>query len=278
MFRAYIPFHSQARLHLARIDLALTATDFLMAHAARNLLLASVTGMVLLGLAVWGMYSTRRRMELEHLAHLGTMSAVLAHEIRNPLGTIKGFVQLAGEKAGDSVTALLAPVLSEVWRLERLVNDLLQYAKPCIPALRPTEWRTLAAEIEAYARDAIADRPAAFRWDGEPWRFTTDPDLLKEALVNLTRNAVESGASDIRLSAANGTIAVEDNGPGIADSVRSRLFQPFVTTKAAGTGLGLSIARKLVEALGGELVFLAVEPHGTRAEVRLGRGTHTDYR
>ena len=102
--------------------------------------------------------------------------------------------------------------------------------------------------------------------------------MLKQALLNLIRNAVEAipaeGAGTVKLRAANGrsgaiVITVEDDGPGLAPAVRSRLFSPFVSTKASGAGLGLSISRKLVEALGGSVRLHDVEPHGTRAEVEL---------
>ncbi len=283
VFRAYLPFHSGSELRIARIDLAASAADFLVTHARHNVLVASLSGLVLLLLSAYALWAARRtarlerrQVELEHLARLGELSAALAHEIRNPLGTIKGFAQLAAERADQAMLALLEPVLGEVRRLERLVTDLLLYGRPSEPALRLTEWAVLCAELEAYAREAIGARPIRFSCRAEPWRMRTDPDLLKQVLVNLIRNSVEAleGSEDgeVRLGAVRGPaggllISVEDNGPGLPEHVRARLFQPFLTTKATGTGLGLSIARKLASALGGQLNLWPVDPHGTRAEL-----------
>jgi signal transduction histidine kinase len=283
IFRVYVPFHWRSELRVARIDLAVSAADSLVAHARHNVLIASVSSLALLLLSIYALWSARRaerlqrrQLELEHLAHLGTLSAVLAHEIRNPLGTIKGFAQLAAEKADPATTALLEPILAEIRRLEKLVADLLLYGRPPAPSLRSTEWQALAAELEAYAREAIGQRPIRCTASGEAWRFQTDPDLLKQALLNLVRNSVEAleetGGGEVRLKASRGSggglvIAVEDNGPGLPEQVRARLFEPFQTTKASGTGLGLSIARKLVAALGGRLELTPLNPHGTRAQL-----------
>ena len=283
IFRVYIPFHSHSELRIARIDLAASAADSLVAHARHNVLVASLSGLVLLLLSFYALWSARRaerlerrQLELEHLAHLGKMSAVLAHEIRNPLGTIKGFAQLAAEKADQSTTALLEPILAEIRRLEKLVTDLLLYGRPPAPTLRSTEWQALAAELEAYAREAIGERPIGFSSSPDAWRFRTDPDLLKQALLNLVRNSVEAlgetPGGQVRLEASRAPgggfiISVEDNGPGVPEQVRARLFEPFQTTKASGTGLGLSIARKLVAALGGRLELAPLNPHGTRAQL-----------
>lgn len=287
LFRAYIPLPGEPAERIARIDLAASAADFLVRRASQNLLVAAVSGLALLLLSAYALRSLRRaaqleqrRLELEHLARLGEMSAVLAHEIRNPLGTIKGFAQLAGEKAEPGTRALLEPVLDEVRQLERLVRDLLLYGRTPQPDARPLEWQVLAAELEAHARDAIGQRPIRFVCPREAWRLRTDPDLLKQALMNLIRNAVEAleGAEggEVRVSLTPGprggaVIAVEDNGPGIPEHIRGKLFQPFHTTKAFGTGLGLSIARKLAESLGGELRLEPAAPHGTRAELALPR-------
>src|SRR5207248_1656038 len=112
---------------------------------------ASLSGLSLLVLALWAVLSARRAAELErkqlqmeHLAHLGQMSAILAHEIRNPLGTIKGFAQLACEKGDQRIALLLAPVLTEIGRLEKLVRDLLLYSKPCQPGVQRIEWSEFA--------------------------------------------------------------------------------------------------------------------------------------
>jgi two-component system sensor histidine kinase HydH len=287
IFRAYVPFHSVKGLRIARIDLDAAVADFLLVHARHNVIVASAGGLVLVVLALYAVWATRRaarlelrQLELEHLAHMGEMAAVLAHEIRNPLGTIKGFAQLAGERAGPAVQALLEPILSETARLEELVNELLLYARPQQPALRRTPWRETVAAIEAHARQLIGQRAIAFHADAPALEWETDPNLLQQALLNLVRNAVEAipdpdgGEVRIelrRLDAGGVAIAVIDNGPGLSSEVRRRLFEPFFTTKASGTGLGLSITRKLAQALGGDFTIRPAAPRGAEAVLSFPR-------
>ncbi|MGC8794413.1 MAG: sensor histidine kinase [Bryobacteraceae bacterium] len=284
IFRAYIPCHAAGRLRIARIDLAASAADFLLLPARRNVLAAALSGVALTLLALYALWSLRRtaqlerrQLEMEQLARLGRMAATLAHEIRNPLATIKGFVQLAAEKASPDVAALLGPVSPEIERLERLVKDLLQYGRPVEPRLAWVNWDALAAELETNARQLAGGSDLRIRVFGGPIRLKTDPDLLKAALLNLVRNAVEaSGESGevailIEPSRDGLVIAVEDEGSGIPAEVRRRLFEPFYTTKAFGSGLGLATSRKLVETLGGRLDLVDRQPRGTRAEIRFPR-------
>jgi len=285
VFRAYIPFHAGTEMRVALVDLSVRSADFLLAPARQNVIVASVSGLVLALLALFALWSLRRsadlerrQLELEHLARLGRMSATLAHEIRNPLGTIKGFAQLAAERADAETGALLAPILDEARRLERLVSDLLAYGRPPQPELRWISWDALAAELEMHAGQ-VAVRPIRFIRTGGSPRLMTDPDMLKAALLNLVRNAVEAldeTGSEVRLQAAASAregvvLAVEDDGPGLSQEAQARLFEPFFTTKASGTGLGLAIARKLTEALGGEIRMVTRAPRGTRVELHFPR-------
>lgn len=283
VFRAWVPFHSGDRLRLARIDLDAGIADFLVVHAHHNVIVASVGGLVLVLLSLYAVWSARRtaalelrQLELEHLAHIGKMSAVLAHEIRNPLGTIKGFVQLAAERAGASVNSLLEPVLAETTRLENLVNDLLLYGRPPSPDFRPSRWSEIRDPLLADAAALIAGRGIRFETAGQDGEWQTDPGLLRQALLNLIRNAVEAAAdsegAEVRLEFERDgsavVISVRDNGPGIPDEVRARLFEPFFTTKAFGTGLGLSITRRLAGSLGGTFDLKPSRPRGAVAVLR----------
>ena len=285
IFRAYIPFHSAGQVYVARIDLSPAAPDFVLVHARHNVEIAVASGAVLLLVALTAMWSLRRsaqlerrKMETERLAELGSVSAVLAHEIRNPLGAVKGFAQLAAEGVADEKRKLLGAIVRECGRLEALVNSLLLYGRPLAPEIHETAWPELESDLAAYAGQAIGPRPIEFRSESEIAGLATDAGLLKQALLNLIRNSVESipegQAGRIRLRAARTqgdevTISVEDDGPGLPETVRAKLFSPFVTTKAAGSGLGLAISKKVVEALGGSLSLRGVAPHGTRAELCL---------
>ena len=217
-----------------------------------------------------------RVKERDRLAALGEMSAGLAHEIRNPLGAIKGFAQLAREHASPYQEKPLNAIVRESLRLEALVNALLLYGRPQKPVVRSIAWEPLAADLAAHAREAIGGRPIRFICDSRIQNLSTDPDLLKQALLNLIRNSIEAmpegsagTVSQCAAPASDGAlvISVEDDGPGLPVPIRARLFAPFVTTKASGTGLGLPISKKLVESLGGNLQMAPLEPHGTRAEL-----------
>jgi signal transduction histidine kinase len=284
VYRAYVPFHSSAGLRIARIDLDGRAADFLVVHARHNVIVASVGAVVRVVLSLYGIWATRRaavlelqRLELEHLAHMGKMAAVLAHEIRNPLGTIKGFAQLAGEKTDASVQALLKPILSETGRLEGLVNDLLLYGRPPAPSVRMAKWEETLGPLRAHAQQIMGARDIRFVPDDPGLEWETDPHILQEALLNLIRNAADAigdtAGGEVRLEVRSRepkglTLSVIDNGPGMSEAASSRLFEPFFTTKAFGTGLGLAITRRLVESLGGQLMINPGKPRGTEAILR----------
>jgi two-component system sensor histidine kinase HydH len=282
IFRSCIPFHSGGQLRIAQIDLDAASADFLLLHARHNILIATVSSGVIVLLAGYALWLIRRaaaeekkHLELAHLAHLGEMSAVLAHEIRTPLATIKGFTQLALEQAAGAVRPMLEPVLDETQRLERLVSDLLLYGRPPAPSVRESSWDEIAAPLAALGT-VVSIEPASVR-------FSTDPDLLRHVLGNLIKNAVEAGAACVNATARMDgdalVITVEDNGPGIPADSLDKVFESFFTTKAFGTGLGLSIAKSLTAALGGTLALSARDSRGISAEVRLsatGAQTYTE--
>jgi len=292
VFRAYIPFHSGAELRIARVDLDPAAADFLVVHARHNVIVASVGGLVLVLLSVYALWAMRRtarlrerQLEMEHLAHIGKMAAVLAHEIRNPLGTIKGYVQLAGERVDQPTRDLLKPAIEETQRLESLVNDLLSYGRPPQPRPRTTAWSEVAARINGHGRQLIGERPIELSVSDSVLAWQTDPELLGQALLNLTRNAIEAIPAaqpgevriEVRRDGKRGIgISVVDSGNGISDEAAARLFEPFFTTKAFGTGLGLAITRKIAVSLGGTLELRRCTEGGTEALMRFPKAQVTE--
>lgn len=286
VFRAFVPFHMRNGLHLARIDLAESTADFLVEHARHHLWFAGMGGVVILALALFALWSLervaaaeRRQLELQHLAHIGKMSAVLAHEIRNPLGTIKGFAQLLEEQATPAQRDFLQPILQETARLEGLVKDLLLYGRPAQPVARPVHSLELAGTLKAHLRQAVESGKVRLETEVADVTFECDPNLLEQALLNLLRNSTEAlqehGGGTIRLALEAGdrelVWRVQDDGPGLSDEARRRLYEPFFTSKAFGTGLGLSITRKLVEALGGRFQIENGVEAGTTATITLPR-------
>lgn len=226
----------------------------------------SVTGtlaaLTLTGLAavlvLWSLRRERAVREAEQarrLATLGQMSAVLAHEIRNPLASLKGNAQLlaAGLPEGDRVRAKADRVVDEATRLETLSNDLLEFA-------REGELRVVDVDPAALVREA-ADAAAPGRVDvdatGAPRTWSLDAGKVRQVLINLLENAARlgDGPIDARVTREAGalTIAIRDHGPGIAEADLPHVFEPFFTRRTRGTGLGLAVAKRLVDLHGGAL-------------------------
>jgi two-component system sensor histidine kinase HydH len=270
VFRAWVPFHSGGSTMVAYIGLDPSSAEHLATGALRGVAISGLSAIALLGLTgfyVWSQRQEFRRREesarLARLAEIGRMGAVLAHEIRNPLGAVKGFIQLSREKSGGDLRLYLDAALEQSSRLERLVQELLEYSRSRSPQLRETSWQ----EVRQRLRILV---PGAEYQDGNA-TWTTDPEMLEQILLNLIRNAQDAVAGqdhrEVRVEAGPGSIAVSDNGPGLAPEIRDRLFEPFATTKAQGTGLGLAISRNLAEALGARLVLEDRNPAGTTARL-----------
>lgn len=207
-------------------------------------------------------------LEMEHrrreiLARIGEMSAVLAHEIRNPIASMKGHLQLAQESLSrkpesDDLSSRLKTVIEELLRIEELVRGLLDYASD-----RPlSKTRTKLSELVRNSIDMVrtSTTPEIRLNVSEHIELLCDIAQLSRAFSNIIQNALEAAGSNgiVQITAVvvgnQLVINVEDSGPGIADGLVDRVFEPFVTDKVRGVGLGLAIARRIVEAHGGTLV------------------------
>lgn len=209
-------------------------------------------------------------------AMLSRVAAMAAHEIRNPLGVIRGTVDLMRERAGARLTERdresLQDVLGEVDRLRRLTDDLLDLA-----ADRPLERAATAlAPVLAMAAEGVRNTHPGLAVDPqleEPLpEVDADARRLHQVFANLFTNAAQAGAQHIAVRARRTgrvlEITVADDGPGIPPEIRDRLFEPFVTGKVNGTGIGLAISRRIVERHGGTLSLRDAGP-GCTFEVRL---------
>jgi signal transduction histidine kinase len=199
----------------------------------------------------------------ERLAAVGQLAAGLAHEINNPLNIISGFNELLREQTpeGDTRRAHLEEICRETVRCQKLVSDLLYFAKPKEPERAPTDVGRLAADTlnllqsRAKAQGIEAESQA----DAGLPRLRVDADQLKQALLNLLINACQAMPDGGRLSVKarrlprHVEIRVEDTGKGIAPEDLGRIFNPFFTTKEEGTGLGLPLSYALVERHGGTI-------------------------
>lgn len=206
---------------------------------------------------------------LQRLSDLGEMAARIAHEIRNPLVTIGGFARrmLATTEPDDPRRRQLSIIASEVTRLEGILLEVLEYARPLqlnavtvsLNELVRQMVETLAPEFEATGVELVAEL------DGACGPITADADLLRMALDNLLRNALqaipkESGrhgkvVARTRSAGSVAEISVEDNGTGVPPEVADRVFQPFFTTKPSGSGLGLAIVSHIAREHGGRVRF-----------------------
>ncbi|NPA94783.1 MAG: GHKL domain-containing protein [Thermodesulfobacteria bacterium] len=204
----------------------------------------------------------RSLAEKERMAALGQMAAVLAHEIRNPLSTIKGFAQIHMEEATDeALKEDMAIIVEQVQRLERLTSNLLIYAKPTEIHLETFRAEELCRELERTLPSDKQDVQLVLECVGD--KVTADRTKLVQIVVNLVQNSLEalsgydSGlkAIHVHIKASDEGIGikVEDSGPGFPEDIKDRLFEPFFTTKTKGTGLGLAIVKRLTDAMNGQI-------------------------
>jgi len=212
----------------------------------------------------------------DRLAAVGGLASGLAHEIRNPLASISGSVQLLME--GTHVTQeelrLMRIVVKEADRLSDLLTDFLLYARPSPPKLADVD---VSAVLDAVA-DLVAADPrfaavAIERSYPRGVRMLVDQQQFHQALWNLAINAAEAmsanGSLMLGIDPGNETIFVEDSGPGIAEPLRDKIFNPFFTTKDGGTGLGLATVHTIVEAHGGGIELAAARKRGARFVIHL---------
>lgn len=241
-----------------------------------------------LGLAVVGGRFTRAQRARQQAATqaargelLSRLAAMAAHEIRNPLGVIRGTVDLMRERAGAALGARdrqsLDDITGEVDRLRRLTEDLLSLASD-----RPLSVTTV--DVGALLQEAARATEAAFpevrasvaidRRNGTSPSISADPALLRQVFANLLSNAAQANhQGEISVAVVRHSRTVEitiiDQGPGVPPEIGDRLFQLYFTTKSEGTGLGLAIARRIVERHDGTLVLRRGGPPGATFVVTL---------
>jgi len=227
--------------------------------------------------------SFERTKEAERLAAMGQLSASLAHEIRNPLASIKGSlpILLEGIDAADPRREFAGICEKELGRLEELTGQFLEYARPPRPHLALDELQQVTASVvRLVQKQALHNRVEVdLKVEGQPPRLRMDSNRMRQVILNLVLNAIEAmpGGGRLRLRVFQETtgkgkfavLKVEDSGSGVDPSVAQHIFEPFVTTKAKGTGLGLAVAHGWVTRHGGTLEFTTSELGGACFVVRL---------
>ncbi|MBS1149808.1 MAG: multi-sensor signal transduction histidine kinase, partial [Myxococcaceae bacterium] len=221
-------------------------------------------------------------LQRERLVALGELSAVVAHEVRNPLGAIFNCLRSLEKLHHPNDTGpILQIVKEEAEQIDRIVGDLLDFAKPRgLLLARASIELVIASGIEAAQR-------------AQPWPFAVsvtleveskgatarvDADLLRQAVINLVTNAIQAAGKGGKvvarlrqeLTAGRGFIRIDviDDGPGVSPQARDRIFEPFFSTKASGSGLGLSIVKRIVEAHQGVLIVHSVPQQGSTFSLR----------
>jgi signal transduction histidine kinase len=254
------------------------------------------------GVAVRNSQHYTRMKERDRLAMLGEMAAGLAHEIRNPLGSLKGAAQMLEEMAarkgsrgdedgeepegagGDDSGMFLNVIIEETNRLNRVVSNFLDYSRPYQGNPEPLDVNEVirrTVQIEEAARDHEVAVALDLSEDLPPVK--ADPERLHQVFINLVRNAVQAmgRAGDLSISSRlhrgrrtrrerdRVEIRFSDRGPGIDAEVRKKLFVPFSTTKTDGTGLGLAICQRIVQDMGGSIELESTSERGTTFVISL---------
>ncbi|MDR3640220.1 MAG: ATP-binding protein [Humidesulfovibrio sp.] len=220
----------------------------------------------------------QRLQQSERLASIGEMSTYIAHEIRNPLFAIGGFAhQLLRTVSEPAAREKIEIIIEESKRLDSILKSILTFAKPVAPG-------SGHADLNQIVRDTMELMGMACEGQGietvlhlseELPKIKADPELIKQCLINLVKNAVEAmpsgGTLNVRtgLGPAHVILEVEDSGTGIAPDIRDRVFSPFFSTKGRGSGLGLAMIKKILDDMGGTLELVSIPGEGTRVILRL---------
>lgn len=210
----------------------------------------------------------------DSLARLGEMTAGLAHEFRNGLATIHGYARLIDPTHVPSPFGpYVQAIRDETDALGRVVGNFLNFARPVQPAMAPLDLGDLVTRTLEELRPDVQEKGGVVTMAGEFGTISGDDVLLRQALANLVRNAVEACADagvaprvevagEIDRASGVLRLTVTDNGPGVPADVRDKIFQPFFTTKSAGTGLGLALVQKIAVIHNGAITLSTPEAGG----------------
>ncbi len=226
-------------------------------------------GILLVGEDVAQRVADRGRLaRSERLALVGQLLAQVTHEVRNPLNAISLHAELLAEEPLDpEAMGLLATITGEIRRLETLTGRYLDLARPTVPERGPAAPRVIAQSVADLHDEAHRRGGARITVRGDADTHDMHGEVLRRALLNLVRNAVEAGARtvdvEVRDTEDTVTVTVRDDGAGMSADVAGRIFEPFYTTRARGTGLGLAVVRQELEDVGGTITLETAPGTGT---------------
>jgi signal transduction histidine kinase len=225
----------------------------------------------------------REANQRERLSSLGRLSTVIAHEIRNPLMIIKTSLRSLRRQdaAPAQVQSAARDIDEEITRLNRIVSDVLDFARPIRFELEATDANALVEDAVRAAAATAPQVPVSVSLDPAIGPVTTDAGHLRQALDNVIGNAIHAldgrpipegspiRVQTARLDARRFLILVSDRGAGIAPEDLPRIFDPFFTTRRTGTGIGLAISRNIIEGLGGRISVASTRERGTDVRIEL---------
>ncbi len=262
--------------------------DLIMNHAYLHVLTQGIAIIILLVLSFYLRRVLRRFLKLKvreeserSLTTLGRMAATLAHEIRNPLGAMKGLTQVVQEEIPEDhhTQKLMQTVVNESIRLELLVNNLLEFSKPKKFEINTFDLNELIVDVRSMLFEKLNKTGVGIEivTGNGAFMINSNQDGLRQVLLNVMINAIESSSLDKIVEVAakldkktkEAIIEVKDNGSGLSNQNVNDLFEPFVTNKIKGTGLGLPISRQIIDQLKGKIALSNRPEGGVQCFIRI---------
>jgi signal transduction histidine kinase len=220
-----------------------------------------------------------RLSHAEHLSSLGEMVAGISHEIRNPLGIIMSSSELLKKKMADYDPSNPIPniIIEESSRLNNIITDFLNFAKPKTPTLTLCKIEDIIEKNITFLASQIKEEGYAIdkHYDNNLPEITADPDMLYQAFLNILINAMQAmpqrGKINVKICSSDNAVEIffEDQGEGIAEDILEKIWDPFFTTKSKGTGLGLGIVKNIIESHGGSVQISNRSVSGAKVTVKL---------
>ncbi|MBC8875178.1 MAG: PAS domain S-box protein [Planctomycetes bacterium] len=214
------------------------------------------------------------------LAAIGQVSGSIAHELRNPLGSVRNaayYLKRHAPKDQPKMTQFLEIIETQVTRADKIISSLMEMTRSKELAAASIDLRKMVEEVLEHLGDIDGLR-CTMTMDPDPYLFHADPELFRQVVTNLITNAAEAmngdGALVVEASRNDRAdiIIFRDSGPGVVPDIRDRLFEPLVTSKTTGTGLGLSICRQVIERHGGTIEVVDEDKPGAAFQISLPRG------